>query len=208
MTYVNQWVIFQAIGKLEFGDLHALGEFLDNVNFPVLCANVNASGEPRLKDSLLRSTVLEVGGLRVGVIGYVSTTVVQTVNPGKVSRLFSLTQFIQAKWWSVGEIGDELSHINAIRPQWKMRPLFSASSCAARPSMLHLIYLRGGRGCLRQQQRRQCDDKYANRIPNPKHMPKYTKAKVLGTQDKQPSAKQLCRAKLLLPLPYKKPCCC
>ncbi len=28
-------------------------------------------------------------------------------------------------------------------------------------------------------------DQYAYRVPNPKHMPKYTKAKVLCTQDKQ-----------------------
>ncbi len=28
------------------------------------------------------------------------------------------------------------------------------------------------------------NDEYANHIPNPKHMPKYTKAKVPGTQDK------------------------
>ena len=50
-------------------------------------------------------------------------------------------------------------------------------------------------------------DEYANRIPNPKHMPKYTKAKVSRIQDKHTSAKQLCGATLLLPLPYKKPCC-
>ena len=50
-------------------------------------------------------------------------------------------------------------------------------------------------------------DQYANRIPNPKHTPKYTKAKVLHTQDKHVSAEQLCRATLPLPLPYKKPCC-
>ena len=43
------------------------------------------------------------------------------------------------------------------------------------------------------------------RIPNPKHMPKYTKAKVLHTEDKHPSAEQLCRALLL---PYKKHCWC
>ena len=51
-------------------------------------------------------------------------------------------------------------------------------------------------------------DEYANRIPNPKHTPKYTKAEVLRTQDKHPSAEQLRRALLLLLLPYKKPCCC
>ena len=32
--------------------------------------------------------------------------------------------------------------------------------------------------------RRYCSDEYANRIPNPKHIPKYTKVKVLHTQDK------------------------
>ncbi len=29
-------------------------------------------------------------------------------------------------------------------------------------------------------------DEYANRIPNPEHMPEYTKVKVLHTQDKEP----------------------
>ena len=47
---------------------------------------------------------------------------------------------------------------------------------------------------------------YANRIPNPKHTPKYTKTKVLRTQDKHASAEKLLRALLPLPLPYKKPC--
>ncbi len=34
------------------------------------------------------------------------------------------------------------------------------------------------------------NDEYANRLPNPKHMPKYTKVKVLHTQDKHASAEQ------------------
>ncbi len=33
-------------------------------------------------------------------------------------------------------------------------------------------------------------DEYTNRIPNPKHMSKYTKAKVQHTQDKHMSALQ------------------
>ncbi len=40
-------------------------------------------------------------------------------------------------------------------------------------------------------------DQYTNHIPNPKHTPKYTKAKVPLTQDKQTSAEQLSRALLL-----------
>ena len=47
-------------------------------------------------------------------------------------------------------------------------------------------------------------DEYANRTPNTKHTPKYTKAKVLSTQDKQ-STEQLRRAMLQLLLPYKRP---
>ena len=38
------------------------------------------------------------------------------------------------------------------------------------------------------------NDEYANRIPNPKHTPKYTKAKVLHTEDKHSSAEYLCTA--------------
>ena len=51
------------------------------------------------------------------------------------------------------------------------------------------------------------DDKHANCIPNPKHRPKYTKAKVLHTQDKHTSAEQHRRALQLALLPYKTPCC-
>ncbi len=50
-------------------------------------------------------------------------------------------------------------------------------------------------------------DEHANHIPNPKHTSKYTKAKVLRTQDKHTSAEQLYRALLPLQLPYKMPCC-
>ena len=46
-------------------------------------------------------------------------------------------------------------------------------------------------------------DEYANRIPHPERIPKYTKVKVPNA-----SAEQLCRATLLLPLPYINPYCC
>ncbi len=49
-------------------------------------------------------------------------------------------------------------------------------------------------------------DEYTNRIPNPEGIPKYTKVKVLSTQDNTTSAEQLGRAMLPLPLAYKNPC--
>ena len=50
-------------------------------------------------------------------------------------------------------------------------------------------------------------DEYTNHIPNPKHTPKYTKAKVPCTQDKYMSAEQLHRAPLVPLPPYKKAHC-
>ena len=51
-------------------------------------------------------------------------------------------------------------------------------------------------------------EEYAHHIPNPKHMPKCTKA--LGTAYPRwtHTPEQLRRAPLPLPLPYRKPCCC
>ena len=103
------------------------------------------------------------------------------------------------------EIGNEAAHLS--RPT-KVR--------SKRLSVLDRETKGGGvspepKFCFRKSQifgRIALSDEYANGIPNPKHMPKYTKAKVPHTQDKHTSAEQLCRALLLLLPPYKKPCCC
>ena len=48
------------------------------------------------------------------------------------------------------------------------------------------------------------NDEYADRIPNPKHTPKYTEAKVPHIQDKHAQLTSFAELMLLLPLPYKK----
>ncbi len=52
-------------------------------------------------------------------------------------------------------------------------------------------------------------DEYANRIPNPNtHLDLSTpRLRYYVPKINNPSAEQLGRAMLLLPLPYKKPCC-
>ena len=73
---------WQALGNHEFDNIHGLGEFLDNVDFPVLCCNLNTSAMPRLQ-SILPSIEVTVRGETIGIIGYITTDVVNLVHPGK-----------------------------------------------------------------------------------------------------------------------------
>ena len=61
----------QALGNHEFDNyVSGIIPFMENVTFPVLSANINASLEPEMEALLAPSTVLDVGGDKVGVIGY------------------------------------------------------------------------------------------------------------------------------------------
>lgn len=64
-----------SLGNHEFDEgVEGLVPFLKNVNFPVLAANLDLSKEPTLlfMKSLMKSIILEVSGVKVGVIGYVT----------------------------------------------------------------------------------------------------------------------------------------
>ncbi|XP_065338966.1 snake venom 5'-nucleotidase-like [Cloeon dipterum] len=61
-----------SLGNHEFDDgVAGLAPFLENVTVPNLAANLNVSGEPSLS-KLRPSVVLEVGGRKIGVIGYLT----------------------------------------------------------------------------------------------------------------------------------------
>ena len=58
------------VGNHEFDDgPEVLRGFMDAVNFPVLMSNADFSGEPLLSDKLLKSTVIERNGEKLGLIG-------------------------------------------------------------------------------------------------------------------------------------------
>ncbi|XP_055839608.1 protein 5NUC-like [Episyrphus balteatus] len=64
-----------SLGNHEFDEgVEGLVPFLNKVKFPVLAANLDLSKEPELLSakSLMKSIILEVSGIRVGVIGYVT----------------------------------------------------------------------------------------------------------------------------------------
>jgi len=72
-----------AIGNHEFDDgPQGLRDFLDQAEFPVISANVDASQEPALADRFGRSTVVEVGGERVGIVSVLALDTPETSSPG------------------------------------------------------------------------------------------------------------------------------
>ena len=71
------------LGNHEFDDGPAnLGNFLDGVNFPVVSSNIDASAEPAIDGKFVKSTVLEVGGEMIGLVGLTTNTTPFSSSPG------------------------------------------------------------------------------------------------------------------------------
>lgn len=71
------------VGNHEFDDgPEVLRGFMDAVNFPVLMSNADVSGEPLLSDKLSKSTVIERGGEKLGLIGLTPQDTDELASPG------------------------------------------------------------------------------------------------------------------------------
>ncbi|WP_069299773.1 bifunctional metallophosphatase/5'-nucleotidase [Neptunicoccus sediminis] len=71
------------VGNHEFDDgPEVLRGFMDAVNFPVLMSNADVSGEDLLKDKLAKSTVIERGGEKLGLIGLTPHDTHELASPG------------------------------------------------------------------------------------------------------------------------------
>ncbi|MBL8134848.1 MAG: 5'-nucleotidase C-terminal domain-containing protein [Anaerolineae bacterium] len=72
------------VGNPEFdnGDV-ILAQFIDALNFPVLAANIDASRSDSLAGRFLPSTVLDVDGTPVGIIGITTDTTPRFSSPGR-----------------------------------------------------------------------------------------------------------------------------
>ncbi|MBU2359757.1 MAG: 5'-nucleotidase/apyrase family protein [Alphaproteobacteria bacterium] len=58
------------VGNHEFDDgPEVLGAFVDAVNFPILMSNADLSGEALLADKIVKSTIIEKKGEKIGLIG-------------------------------------------------------------------------------------------------------------------------------------------
>ncbi len=72
------------VGNHEFDDgPEVLRGFMDNVKFPVLMSNADVSGEPLLAGKLAKSTIIERGGEKLGLIGLTPQDTDELSSPGK-----------------------------------------------------------------------------------------------------------------------------
>jgi len=71
------------VGNHEFDDgPEVLRGFMDSVDFPVLMSNADVSGEATLADKLAKSTVIERGGEKLGLIGLTPQDTDELASPG------------------------------------------------------------------------------------------------------------------------------
>ena len=71
------------VGNHEFDDgPEILRGFVDTVTFPVLMSNADISGEALLSDAIEKSTIIERGGERIGLIGLTPENTDELASPG------------------------------------------------------------------------------------------------------------------------------
>ena len=71
------------VGNHEFDDgPEVLRGFMDTINFPILMSNADVSGEELLAGELAKSTVIERGGEKIGLIGLTPQNTDELASPG------------------------------------------------------------------------------------------------------------------------------
>jgi 5'-nucleotidase / UDP-sugar diphosphatase len=88
----------QTIGNHEFDNgAPQLAEYIKSATFPVVSANIDASAEPLLKDLIKKSTVLEVAGQKLGVVGVTTPDTPITSSPGDKIKFLDPLESVQAE---------------------------------------------------------------------------------------------------------------
>lgn len=72
------------VGNHEFDDgPEVLREFIDNVEFPVVMSNADVTQEPALANKIMKSTIVEKGGEKYGIIGLTPEDTDELASPGE-----------------------------------------------------------------------------------------------------------------------------
>lgn len=79
-------ILFQSFGNHEFDqNIQGLLPLLDNLNFPVVAANLDYSKEPEMESRHVpKSVTLDVSGHKIGVIGYITSETKHISQPGSL----------------------------------------------------------------------------------------------------------------------------
>ena len=93
------------VGNHEFDDgPEVLAGFMDAVEFPVLMSNADVSMEPALADKLMKSTVIERNGEKLGLIGLTPQNTDELASPGDKVIFTDPVDAVQ------GEVDGRLEH--------------------------------------------------------------------------------------------------
>lgn len=86
-----------AVGNHEFdlGD-RPLAEFAKRANFPMLAANLDVTKSPDLNGLIKPSTVLTVGGQRIGIVGAVTADLPSLASPSENVKMLPLVPSVQS----------------------------------------------------------------------------------------------------------------
>ncbi|WP_412553989.1 bifunctional metallophosphatase/5'-nucleotidase [Shimia sp. MIT1388] len=94
------------VGNHEFDDgPEVLRGFMDAVDFPVLMSNADFSGEELLADKLLKSTVIERGGEKIGLIGLTPQDTDELASPGPNVIFTDPSEAVQGEVDKLTEMG-------------------------------------------------------------------------------------------------------
>src|SRR6056297_2586497 len=94
------------VGNHEFDDgPEVLRGFMDEVEFPVLMSNADVSGEELLADVLMKSTVIERGGERLGLIGLTPEDTDELSSPGDNITFTDPSEAVQGEVDKLTEMG-------------------------------------------------------------------------------------------------------
>lgn len=86
------------VGNHEFDDgPEVLAGFVDAVNFPILMSNADISQEPKLAGKIAKSTVIEKGGEKLGLIGLTPQDTHELASPGKNINFTDPVQAVQGE---------------------------------------------------------------------------------------------------------------
>lgn len=94
------------VGNHEFDDgPEVLRGFMDAIDFPILMSNADVSGEPLLSDVLMKSTVIEQGGEKLGFIGLTPQNTDELASPGPNITFTDPSDAVQGEVDKLTEMG-------------------------------------------------------------------------------------------------------
>jgi len=94
------------VGNHEFDDgPEVLRGFMDKVEFPVLMSNADVSKEPALANKLMKSTVIEKAGQKIGLIGLTPENTAELASPGKAITFSDPVEAVRGEVAVLSEAG-------------------------------------------------------------------------------------------------------